>query len=430
MGLILSWSFSIEDYVSPWLENEEPTTPAGLDDNISVDILDDASGVALSSLQAYVNGALAFSGPGTFVPPYNGYNSSILPVIVDGYNGYHLVLDNTGRLVPSVDYTIRVLGQDSYGNSFDESFTFRTVLSTSIIDLRPELYEITLDLTFDTPMLEDENLINPANYTFEGYGTYARKVDILAPDKVRLWVELFYGQDNFEITVNSAIKNIDGYSILPPGNTYGVSPFKADATFTNYNAMVRTWHDSNIIAADSQRVYLSGTKGIDVFRKESATRFARWGQIFDEYGIDSMYVANYPSDLIITDTTAPELVDVNPVPNSYVSADTRLSFKVRDTTTAVEITNLRVYVDGDLAFSGGYGGWGSGWSGIIETSHHQLEVEMWPNTYFSTGSVVNVRIVAEDLLGNGLDESYVFYIIVPIGGFGGVPFGWSPFGNV
>jgi hypothetical protein len=325
---------------------------------------------------------------------------------------------------------VRITGRDAYGNSFDESFTFGIATITSLVGLETGLYEITMDVTFDTEMLQDQNLINPANYHFEGYGTYARKVEILSPYQVRLWVELFYGQDDFVLSIDPAIKNIDGYSLLPEADSYGISPFKSDATFTNYNAMVRTWHESTIVLNDSQRIYLAGVRGIDVFRKKLSTRFARWGQIFDEYGIDSMYVANFPSDLEITDEVPPRLIDQVPSPSSFAAADSRISFKVRDDITAVEITTLRVYIDGTLAFSGGYGGWQEGWNGTIEVEHHQLSVEMWADSFFDTGSIVTVRIVAQDLMGNEMDETYNFSILIPIGGFGGVPFGGAPFGGV
>jgi hypothetical protein len=259
---------------------------------------------------------------------------------------------------------------------------------------------------------------------------YARKVDVLDESTVRLWVELFYGRDDFEVTVDPTIKNKDGYSLLPGGDSYGVAPFESTATFTNYNAMVRTWHESTVVTNDSQRIYLAGIRGIDVYWKRLATSFVRWGQIFDEYGIDSMFVANYPSDLEIIDEVPPTLEDPVPPPSSFAPADTRISFKVRDEITAVEITTLRVYIEGELAFSGGYGGWQNGWSGRIEVEHHQLSVEMWTNTYFDTGSIVTVRIVAQDLMGNELDTSYNFSVIIPIGGFGGVPWGTSPFGGV
>lgn len=428
MGLILSWSFSIVDYVSPWLENPRPATAAERDALVSVDILDDSSGVDLSSLDAYMNGVPIFAGPSTFIPPFNGSSSAITPTIVDGYNGYHLVIDKDGTYPAASSHTVRVIGSDAYGNSFDESFIFSIASITNIADVSSNLYEITLDVTFDTPMLEDDNLRNPANYHFNN-GMYARKVDVIANNKVRLWVELYYGRDDFVLTVDPSIKNTDGYGLQPDADSYGFAPFESDATFTNFNAMVRTWHESTIVGADSQRIYLAGVKGIDIFRKESATRFSRWGQIFDEYGIDAMFVANYPSDLEITDSVAPVLEDPIPPPSSFAPADTRISFKVRDETTAVEITTLRVYIEGELAFSGGYDGWQNNWSGRIEVEHHQLSVEMWRDILFDTGSIVTVRIVAQDLMGNELDTSYNFSVLIPIGGFGGVPFGTSPFGG-
>ena len=319
-------------------------------------------------------------------------------------------------------------------------------MGTTILNLTPnpneilDINEISLYLTFSTPMNVDDNLRNPANYRFDGYkydsttdgyssGAYARKVEMISSNMVRLWVELLYWQDSFTLTVDRSIKNADGYNLDYDSYNYFPSTPEVIPTFTNYNGMVRTWHESTFVDNDSQRVYLSGTKGIDVFNKVSSTSFSKWAQIFDFYGIDAMYVANYPSALEISDTTPPVLVDPVPSPSSFASYDTRIAFTVSDATTAVEITTLRVYINGVIAFSGGYGGWSNGWSGSIEVDHNQLSVEMWQSSTFRTGSTVTMRIIARDVFGNELDTTYSFRILIPMDGFGGTPFGTSPFGG-
>ena len=425
-----SFSFSVEDYISPWIDAYSPTgTGIDLDTNIIINVLDDYSGVNVDTINTYVNGNLAFSGPNTFYSPYNDVNSAISTTNIDGYDGYNIVIDRSSFYEKGIEYTIRTTANDYYGNAMDESFSFTgTDFYTDLVDVSIGPYEITIDLTFDTDMLDDINLRNPANYHFDGYWTYARKVEVLSSTQIRLWVELLYNYDDFVVRVDPAVKNSIGESLV--NDSYGFSIFKSDATFTNYNGLVRTWHDSGIISSDTQRVYLAGTKGIDVYRKYGETEFFRWAQIFDGYGIDAMHVANYPSDLEITDEVSPVLQDQTPPPSSYAAPNTRISFKVVDSITTVEITSLLVYINGEIAFKGGYGGWDNGWSGRIEIEHHQLSVEMWYETNFNSGDVVTVRVIAQDLMGNELDSSYSFNIITSFDGFGGSPFGTSPFGGV
>jgi len=425
-----TWQFQVLDYVAPWLENNSPTSGASINTLVSTDILDDASGVLQSSLDAYMDGVLIFSGPDIFISPYDGLSSIISSTTYGGFDGYNLVIDNTNEYISGSSHTLRITGRDAYGNDFDESFSFNITIIPEVLSIKSSLYEITLDVDFNVDMLDNNELRNPANYVFNN-GMYARKVDVLSNTSIRLWVELFYGRDDFALlSINQKVKNIDGFSFNTSMDAYNIAPFKSDATFTNYNAMVRTWHDSYIIDSDSQRIYLGGTKGIDIFRKHTSTIFYRWGQIFDEYGIDAMTVYNYPTDIEITDTTPPILVDVFPVPSYFATANTHISFKVRDLETAVEITSLRIYVEGNLVFSGGYGGWQNYWSGSIDVEHHQLSIEIWQDSLFDLASIVTVRVVAQDLMENELDTSFNFNIIVSIDGFGGSPFGGFPFGGV
>jgi hypothetical protein len=429
MGFIGQWTFEVQDYIAPWLDNQDPVgSGAALDDNISFDVLDDYSGVNVNIFDAYVDNVMVFSGPSTFIAPYDGPSSAITPTIVDGYDGYHLVLDNSGTFISSTSYIVRVVAEDSYGNQLDDYFSFSTLRQTGILSIEVVLYEITLDVTFTDPMLQNEELINPANYTFDK-GMYARKVDIINSDEVRLWVELFHSNDLFTLTVGDDVKDIDGNSLV--SNTGTIAPFKANATFTNYNGMVRTWRESSYVFSDTQRVYLSGSRGIDAFKKNSSTTHSTWGQIFDAYGVNTMYLANFPSDVEITDSDPPYLTDQVPEPSSISTVtSTRIAFKVRDDTTAVEITSLTIYINNTLVFNGNYGGWSSNWSGIIDVEHKQLAVELWSDYTFTAGTTISIRVLGSDLLGNDFDTTYSYRIVAPIGGFGGVPFGTSPYGGI
>jgi hypothetical protein len=418
MGKILGWVFGIRDYRAPWVQDQRPSVPADRAAIASFNVLDDYSGVWPDRINVRIDSVPAFSGPSTFLAPFD-LLSSITPVIINGYDGYNLRFVRNDLYDHNTTHCVDIEGCDNYSkscpvgdeNCFYDSYNYCYKISrlAKMIDLRPNLYEITLDLKFDTLMMQDDNLRNSANYHFDN-GMYARKVDIIDGYNVRLWVELFYGSD-FILTADQNIINADGYSLPLNDDSYGISPFQSDATFSNYNGMVRTWHESGNIMSDSERIYLASTKGIDVFAKlYNSSGFFRWGHIFDEYGIDAMYVANYPSDLEITDTVAPFLANIVPSPSSFAPANTHISFDVVDTITAVEITTLRVYINGGLAFSGGYSGWQSGWFGEINIGYRQLSVELWPDVNFTSGLTVTVRIVASDFMGNEMDESYSFFI--------------------
>lgn len=292
-------------------------------------------------------------------------------------------------------------------------------------------FEIALNIEFNGNMLNNSELDNPANYTFTNDGQpsamYARLVDVIDGYNVRLWVELFANKTSFTLTVSNNVKDSDGYSLSP--NTFSFSPFQSTATMSNYNAKIRTWRESRIIREDSQRIYLAGTKGIDVFRKQTEVVPIRWAQIYDSYGIDAMFVANFPNDLEIMDTAAPFLQNQNPSPGSFAGADTSISFSVTDATTAVEITAITVYVNGLVAFMGGLGGWASGYSGQIIVGYKQLDFILIPSSNFAPDSFVFVRVVASDLLGNILSTTYSFEILSGLG-FGFGEFGLMPFGNI
>jgi hypothetical protein len=424
MGKIGEWSFGVIDYAPPFLRNETPTgTAAELDTLISVDVLDDYSGVDTSRLDAYIDGSLVFSGPATFVAPYNGPSSSISPTIVDGYDGYSLVFDNTGSFSYSTWHVVSVNAYDNYGNFGTGSFNFRTGVAASHT-IGP--FEINIDLFFTGEMQQDDELIKPTNYQFDK-GMYARLVDVIDGYNIRLWVELLGAETSFTLTIDSDVTDSFGNSLISGPLT--VVPFFSTADLGNYNRKVRTWRESNLISADSERIYLAGTRGIDVFRKVNETYPVRWGQIFDSYGVDAMFVANFNSDLVITDTLAPFLTGQSPAPDGTGPTTSSVAFTITDIGTAVEITSTTVYVDDILAFSGGINGWSNGYSGTITVGYRELLFNITSETPFTLFDTVNVRVVATDLLGNTLDITYSFLVTPPLG-FGFATFGTSSFGGI
>ncbi len=422
-----SWSFTIIDWIAPFLRNRVPDTNSfgnEIDTTIAVDILDDGVGVNLSTIDAYVDGYLAFTGGTTFIAPFNGPLSALTDTSVDGYDGYHLVLDSTADFAPSAQKAIRITARDLKGNQLDETYNFRVGVSATVI-VSP--YEITLDINFSGAMAVGAELQDPTNYDFDN-GMYARLVEVISSTQVRLWVELFHSVSPFTLTFSASIADAYGGVLVPTSNPLTIVPFQATADLTNYNGKVRSGRESRLIRADSQRIYLAGSKGIDIFRKDAESNPVRWGQVLDAYGIDAMFIANFGGDLVITDTTPPFLSGQNPVPGGSTSASDVIAFTIEDLTTAVEITSTTIYVNNTLAFSGGFNGWSNGYGGKIVVGPKSLVFEISPPASLPVGSG-SVRVVATDLLGNSIDQTYSFSVVEALG-FGFGAFGFASFGGV
>jgi len=424
---ITTYSFTITDYVAPFLRNRNPgVAEAGVegDANIEFDLVDDASGVNVATIDAYVDGILAFSGPSTFIAPFDGPSSSISPTVVDGYNGFHLVLDRTSKFSGSSTITVRVSARDFFSNHLDESYFFRTAARIDSAEVGP--FEINVNLVFSEDMMGD--LGNPANYSFGGVA-YARLVEVISQRKVKLWVEQFQGSDPFSITTNNKI--LDSYGApLPTSSGIELTPFQSNANMSNTNGRLRTWRESVAVAQDDERVILAGIRGIDVFDKRiSISPPARWAQIFDEYGIDAIFYANFGEDFRFSDGNEPFFVSRSPAPSESVASSTDITFSVADEITAIEITATAVFVNGVLAFSGAQGGFSNGFSGEITIDYQQLNFTITPPSPFTPGTTVSVRVTATDLLGNTLDSTYSFSIIsTTSSGWGLGSFGTDPFG--
>lgn len=120
------------DTTPPWLENTFPSSIANKDTLVSFDVIDDF-GVVKESIDAYVDGQLAFS-ESTFLSPYDGPSSSISTTNIDGYDGYHVVLDNTLDYSNGSNYDVRVLALDTSNNSLDDTWNFEIVSTISSIN--------------------------------------------------------------------------------------------------------------------------------------------------------------------------------------------------------------------------------------------------------------------------------------------------------
>lgn len=419
-----SFSFIITDYVAPFVSDLSPyDNETGIDGYtlISFNLLDDYSGVDLNNIDVLINDDYAFVGPNTFYPSWSGQGHSISQTNVDGYDGYNIILKSTNLLLPRTIHSIRIVAKDNNANLLDQTTYFTT--GTSISSLSVGTYEINVIVTYNGNMTLNSNLFNPANYVFNN-GMYARNVAIIDSQNVLLEVELFHTNTDFSLSVKNVIDEY-GNEIPQSYNLATINPLQSDANISNFNGKIRTWRSGNVIQADSERIYIAGDRGIDVFRKLNPSNPVRWGQILDEYGAQAMFLLNYPDDLIITDTSAPYLVDLNPDENTTSPSVSTIELTITDLNTAVEPTSTTIYVNNDLAFRGGYGGWLNNYSGNLVVEYKKLNFTLIPPIAFSINDVIIVRVLATDLLGNSLDKTYQFSIgtSVIIEGWGGQNWG-------
>ncbi|MFA5048777.1 MAG: hypothetical protein WC516_07160 [Patescibacteria group bacterium] len=387
---------------SPFIINKIPNNlQPGIDfsTTISADILDSFD-ILFSSIRIYIDNNLVFNG-NSFIYPYIG---TVTPTIVGLFKGFHLIIENEEPYNASNWITVRLLAENILGFDIDESWKFYTKTSIKQIEQGP--YEITVDLTFSGPMYNDIEFTNSANYKFTN-GAYARKIEKLNDDQVRIWTEYLYGHTLFDLSVFN-VK--DNYNFLIYENTISIAPFYSTASLGSYNGMIRTFHDSRFITSDSQRIYLAGSKGLDIFKTEKRIN-KTWAQVFDSYGTDSMVVVNYPNDLTINDNIPPYISYALPNNGGTAFSNTHIIFIISDLSTSIEISSLVIYINGILVFIGNNGGWQYGVSGNIDIGYKNIKVEFWLSTLFVVGTSVIVRIIADDLMKNKMDSSYSFTII-------------------
>jgi hypothetical protein len=115
-----TYSFRADDSESVLFTNIAPgesLTDVDKDAVISVDLYDKGIGVDPYSVDAYVEGQLAFEGSTqTFHYPYNGPQSEIVYTPVDGYDGYRLKIDRVGAYPSYETVEVRIIGYDKEGN--------------------------------------------------------------------------------------------------------------------------------------------------------------------------------------------------------------------------------------------------------------------------------------------------------------------------
>jgi hypothetical protein len=138
---------------------------------------------------------------------------------------------------------------------------------------------------------------------------------------------------------------------------------------------------------------------------------AATGEFHSFFGLDSGLQAEEQTDFP-PDTTAPQIDNEDPVPSSIDQPiDTNIVFDLTDLDPGLDLTTIEVYIESTLSyrgdtdtFIGPYGGAGSGKVAISDGFTFTFN----PTSDFSSYQTVNIQVIADDLNGNHLDQSWWF----------------------
>jgi hypothetical protein len=108
-----------------------------------------------------------------------------------------------------------------------------------------------------------------------------------------------------------------------------------------------------------------------------------------------------------TDTDPPTLSNQSPAPGERdVSKLANIEFDVTDAEDNLSASTIEIYVNGLLVWVNEAAS--NGWSGFTSTITKGLHFTLTPSSFYQT-AVVTVNVIARDLAGNLMDESYEFY---------------------
>jgi hypothetical protein len=298
-------------------------------------------------------------------------------------------------------------------------------MTTTISSVIKGDYEITLDVEFTSNLLGTPELVKVSNYSFN-HGAYVRFAEQMGSNIMRLWVEGFHSYPSFTLSV-SGIQDSLGVDI---DDSYEINLSDFGASLSGYSGLIRTDSSTRVVAADSERFYIAGDKGIDICNKLNPSSAATWAQVFNTNGIKSMWVANFGNTYVFEDTVSPYFLTRSPSPGGSITPDEHISFTLSDISSTVEVSKVKVYINSELIFNGAFNGFMSGYHGTVLLDYKQMIFEIFSEVGFGTGLFM-IRVVAYDLLNNELDITYPIYIEeAEVLGFGLDPFGLGSFGGI
>ena len=204
----LDWYFETGN--PPFIESRTPSSDSNgieFDTSITFDVVDAESYVRTDMIDAYVNDALAFSGPNTFISPYNGPGSSITFISngsIDGYDAYRVVLDKTTEYDFNSINSVRCTALDYGYNEIDETWYFHT--GSLFFDNQDPYNEVRVSFSNKQMKLDVISAQAAASSYIDAY------VDGVLAFSNEIFYSPFDGPDAYFGTVN--IDGYDGYRII------------------------------------------------------------------------------------------------------------------------------------------------------------------------------------------------------------------------
>jgi len=112
-----TWQFRIKDIEGPVFGDYYPSAEKsypGPNTLIWAEVYDKGSGVDVNSIDAYIGGQHIYNG--AFISEYDGPHSDLIPIVVDGYDGYKLIIDKVGTFKSGENISVRITALDREGN--------------------------------------------------------------------------------------------------------------------------------------------------------------------------------------------------------------------------------------------------------------------------------------------------------------------------
>lgn len=452
----------------PFINYQMPSSGVSCADpdvQITVDILDDSL-VKQTTLDAYVEGNWAYKGASdSFVAPYNGGASAVTPLSVGEYDGYRLIIDKTSSYSGSI--TVRVLADDAYGNSVDQSWSFTPdTTAPYLTDINPDETWVcpTALITYDILDVCAGVKENTLDAYVDGYwalrkGVFADAYDgalsLITPISVG-------GQDGYEVVIDntSTYANtpviVDAYG----DDGYGNSLWDTWYFFVDYvppsidgydpaSGATNQWSNTAItfnvkdvqtgISQSSIDAYVGDSwvydGSTDTFKSpydtsSTITPVSDGYQLYlvndnedytgtvevDAYAADVCGNARSPSSWSFSiDAIDPYLDGYTPAAGTTAESNSLIVITMKDDETAVDPTSIDAYVDGTWAYDGAtdtfkstFGGASSELTSV--TDGYKLTLH---NTTFYKSSPVSVQIYFTDRGSNTVTDSWDWSIEVP-----------------
>lgn len=337
----------------PELKNQSPypnETHVAINKNLlTFDVVDySPTLIDFSSLDAYVDGYLAFSG-GTFYPPFNSGGEYYSDISVSGQDGHRVVLDHYGTWNTNSPYTFRVVVSNIAG-TLDQSWNF-----TTSAFIPPEIK----DLVPLENSLENDRLNRYIDLT------------IFSP----IYTIIF--ADSIQVYINGDLALLNG-GFFPP--------------FDGPDGYVDSTADGYRVRVDCTNVPWNSYKLIEVNALAE-----------DAYGFSLDETYNYR----IEDIRAPSNISTPLASETNVDKDVNLTFQIFDRGCGVRQNEIGIYINSVLAYDGSTDSFHVNYSGpnssIVANTYGGYDgyyVILDPINSFDSGDTISVQVIAKDNEGN------------------------------